>query len=151
MTYASIKDGVVEEYPLLPDQIKALFPDTSFSEAFQPPEGYVLVKRAAQPATDYTKNVAEGEPALVEGVWTQTWVVVDATEEEVQDRIKAIASRIRGQRGRLLSETDWVVSRAFETGTAVPANYATYRQALRDITDQQGFPHSISWPILSTD
>lgn len=151
MAYALIEDGKIKEYPLLPDAIKAEFPDTSFSENFSPPEGYEMVALSPLPVLTYAQDCKEGEPVLVEGVWTQTWVIVNAAAEEVQKRLAGLAVRVRGQRNRLLSETDWVVSRAFETGTAVPANYATYRQALRDITDQQGFPHSISWPILSTD
>ena len=110
-----------------------------------------MVALSPLPVLTYAQDCKEGEPVLVEGVWTQTWVIVNAAAEEVQKRLAGLAVRVRGQRNRFLSETDWVVSRAFETGTTVPANYATYRQALRDITDQQGFPHSISWPILSTD
>lgn len=42
--------------------------------------------------------------------------------------------------------SDWVVTRAFEQGAQVPAPWAAYRQALRDVTAQLGFPGSVQWP-----
>ena len=36
--------------------------------------------------------------------------------------------------------------KAFEGGTTVSADWATYRQALRDVTAQTGFPNDITWP-----
>ena len=54
-----------------------------------------------------------------------------------------LASQIRQERNTLLSDCDWTqVSDA-------PANqvaWQTYRQALRDITAQEGFPYSVIWP-----
>ena len=54
-----------------------------------------------------------------------------------------LSSQIRQERNTLLSECDWTqVSDA-------PVNQAawqTYRQALRDITSQEGFPYSVIWP-----
>tara|TARA_Y100000114_G_C11486150_1_gene197706 strand:- start:37 stop:318 length:282 start_codon:yes stop_codon:yes gene_type:complete len=52
---------------------------------------------------------------------------------------------IRLQRNRLLSETDWVVTKASETGVAETDAWKTYRQALRDVTTQSD-PDNITWP-----
>lgn len=52
---------------------------------------------------------------------------------------------VREQRNRLLEQSDWVVSRASETGTPVPAEWLAYRQALRDITKQSN-PFFLVWP-----
>lgn len=52
---------------------------------------------------------------------------------------------IRLQRNRLLSETDWVVTKASETGVAVSDEWKTYRQALRDVPTQSD-PDNITWP-----
>jgi hypothetical protein len=43
---------------------------------------------------------------------------------------------VQARRNALLSATDWVTARAYEKGEPVPQNYAVYRQALRDITNQ---------------
>ena len=56
------------------------------------------------------------------------------------------AKSVREQRDRLLSETDWVVIKSKETETTLSTSFKTYRQALRDITLQDGFPHNIVWP-----
>lgn len=52
----------------------------------------------------------------------------------------------RAQRDYLLTTSDWVVLRAYERGEAVPEAWAAYRQALRDVTAQEGFPDSVNWP-----
>ena len=41
---------------------------------------------------------------------------------------------LRNLRNELLQESDWVVIKAQETNTAVPSDWITYRQKLRDIT-----------------
>jgi hypothetical protein len=43
-------------------------------------------------------------------------------------------TRIREERNKLLTESDWVVIKANESETSVPDEWKTYRQALRDIT-----------------
>lgn len=57
------------------------------------------------------------------------------------------AKAARDSRDRLLAECDWVVVKSLESGQAVPTEWATYRQALRDIPQQAGFPTSINWPV----
>ena len=42
---------------------------------------------------------------------------------------------LRAKRDTLLNETDWIVTKAKETGTTIPTAWKTYRQALRDITE----------------
>jgi len=42
-----------------------------------------------------------------------------------------------------------VVIKAVEIGATVPATTAAYRQALRDITSQAGFPWEITWPDVA--
>ena len=56
------------------------------------------------------------------------------------------AKEARAKRDRLLTESDWVTIRATERGDPVPTEWQTYRQALRDIPDQTGFPEEIDWP-----
>ena len=43
---------------------------------------------------------------------------------------------------------DWRAARAFELGEPMPEAWRAYRQALRDLPDQPGFPLSVSWPDL---
>ena len=44
-------------------------------------------------------------------------------------------SNLRAKRDELLNQTDWIVIKAKETGTTIPTAWKTYRQSLRDITE----------------
>ena len=57
------------------------------------------------------------------------------------------AKAARDTRDRRLADCDWVVVKALESGQTVPAAWATYRQALRDLPQQIGFPTTINWPV----
>jgi hypothetical protein len=48
----------------------------------------------------------------------------------------------RAKRDKLIAETDW---RALQDTSTIPEAWATYRQALRDITDQSDVDN-ITWP-----
>jgi hypothetical protein len=65
----------------------------------------------------------------------------------VQQRPQADAERnVRSRRDDLLQECDWVVIMHTEKGTNIPLEWEVYRQALRDITAQEGFPFNVVWP-----
>ena len=53
---------------------------------------------------------------------------------------------LREERNKKLAATDWVVTKAFETGGSVPESWKTYRQALRDITISTQSIFSVTWP-----
>jgi hypothetical protein len=54
-----------------------------------------------------------------------------------------LSKSIRNERDIILSETDKM---ALSDRTLTP-EWATYRQGLRDITDQENFPHLVTWPV----
>jgi len=56
------------------------------------------------------------------------------------------AKEARAKRDRLLTESDWVTIRATDTGNPVPTEWQSYRQALRDLPQQAGFPQEVVWP-----
>jgi len=89
----------------------------------------------------YTKYILG--PVFVDGETT-------AAEQEAAYKAQKdaeFASSARTQRDALLSECDWVVVKALESNQAIPSDWATYRQALRDIPQQGGFPATIIWPV----
>jgi hypothetical protein len=71
--------------------------------------------------------------------------VVEITQEEL-DAIRyvppATEAQIRNKRDAYLAETDWWAT----SDRTMTAEQTAYRQALRDITDQAGFPTDITWP-----
>ena len=63
------------------------------------------------------------------------------TETEINNELTRLnnlepMTALREYRDMLLEETDWVVTKAAETGVAETDAWKTYRQALRDMTKQ---------------
>jgi len=54
------------------------------------------------------------------------------------------AASVRQTRNDKLKDNDWT---QLIDSTADKPLWATYRQALRDVTAQTGFPHIITWPV----
>lgn len=73
------------------------------------------------------------------------------TEEELEvDRLPGIAAQARAQRDKLLADCDWTQTLDAPIDTDTKEAYRVYRQALRDIPQQEGFPRDIIWPELPT-
>lgn len=53
---------------------------------------------------------------------------------------------IRTKRNSLLSKSDWTQYPDCPLTAEQKTAWATYRQALRDITTQSGFPTDVTWP-----
>jgi hypothetical protein len=79
----------------------------------------------------------------VEGV-TTTAIEHETAYKATKDAEQA--KSVRTTRDTKLAECDWRVIKAAETATTLDAAWATYRQALRDVTTQTGFPWTITWP-----
>jgi len=60
-----------------------------------------------------------------------------------------LQAQAREKRNALLAESDWTQLPDARTamGAEKAAEWDAYRQALRDITDQPGFPEEINWPV----
>ena len=76
--------------------------------------------------------------------------VIKNAEQVEQERYDAAAESVRSQRDQKLGSTDWRVTKATETGVSLGSGWVAYRQALRDITDQTGFPYDVEWPTEPT-
>ena len=142
-----IKNGAVESYPysignLRKDNQQVSFPKNPSPELMAQWNVYP-VEPVGAPSVDHTQNLKEGQP-VYDGGWKQTWIVTQATDAEVAERIQAKADSARAERDNLLSETDWT---QVADAPVNKAAWATYRQALRDIPQQAGFPTSINWPV----
>jgi len=80
-----------------------------------------------------------------------TWAWDEAAGRYREQPTKqAQALNARQLRDRLLSECDWIVSRAKDQGGEVPPDWQAYREALRQLPEQTGFPTAIDWPTPPT-
>ena len=93
---------------------------------------------------DYTKNIIEGTPTLIDGNYYQNWIQTDATESEIEQRLEDKWFEIREIRNQLLVECDW--TQLSDISTEIKNLWSNYRKDLRDITNQTN-PFNITWPV----
>jgi hypothetical protein len=139
--------GEMAVYPYSLSQLQIDNPNTSFpatmtEDALASWGVYRVVPNVGH-TVDHTQNLEEGTPTIVDGIWTQTWIVKDASAGEIAERTAVQAGNIRQDRNARLAACDWTQL------SDAPVNslaWANYRQGLRDITAQSGFPWTIQWP-----
>jgi len=115
-------------------QFRALHPNTSF-----PP----VLNGAMPNATRYQSIVRDGVEQ-VNGKWYSKYVAVDMSDEAKAAHDVAQAAATRATRNNRLKDSDW--SQGKDIPDAVSTPWATYRQALRDVPQQNGFPWEVVWP-----
>jgi hypothetical protein len=99
----------------------------------------------AQP-TRYQVAFADGVEQ-VDGKWYTKYSVADMDADAIAAKDAEQAKSVRQQRGEKLKDSDWTqVADALLDAPVDKAAWATYRQALRDVTGQEGFPWTITWP-----
>ena len=156
-------------------QFRAQYPYVSFPKQLTAEilsdYGYDVVLNGAQAdvTAPYGVSVRQGVEEI-NGQWFTKFVAgpvfTDTTDEDgnvtataaeqeaayrqgVDDRA---AEGIRATRNKRLADCDWRVTYEVEKaavdglGIQLPTVWSDYRQALRDITTQPGFPHNVTWP-----
>lgn len=144
MLIARLENDQIAEYPLTTGDVKERFPGASFPIPFEPPNGYVFVKSVDPPGHEYYQTLEETTPKFDDGQWVQDWKIIDIPEEALAIQTEYTKANVRNIRNLLLAETDWTQGR--DISDSVSDLWAPYRQALRDITEQPGFPFHVSWP-----
>lgn len=56
-----------------------------------------------------------------------------------------LAEEVRVVRNAMLRDTDW--TQANDVPQATREKWVLYRQALRDVPEQDGFPENVEWPV----
>lgn len=144
-----LENGIPVGYPILEENFRQAFPNIDLPRLIAASDveqhGYGLYDFDNQPELGKYQKAVEVAPKRNEfGIWKQTWQVVekDAAEKAAEDEAKAEVAR--NERTRLLFLSDWTQL------NDAPVNqqaWANYRQQLRDITAQPGFPWDINWPV----
>ena len=151
-------------------QFKGLYPNTSFPktmtvevyEAF----GYdsILNGAAATVTAPYERSQESGIEEI-DGKWFTKFIVgpvftdtkdddgntVTAATNEAAYKAKVdadAAANVRSQRDKKLAECDWTQTN--DSPLKAESTWTTYRQALRDVPTQAGFPHNVTWPTKPT-
>jgi hypothetical protein len=109
--------------------------------------GVHQLKLVTPPYYDPATQTREHGPALlIDGVWTQNYVVSELDPEVSAAKIEAQWAVVRTERNKLIANTDWTQLPDAPLTDAKAANWGSYRQALRDITTQSD-PFNIEWPV----
>ncbi len=90
-----------------------------------------------EPAYNPERQRLAGPQYVVQGQQVNRVFTVEAIPDEEK------AGQVRADRNSKLKDSDWT---QIADCTADKTAWATYRQALRDITAQDGFPWTIDWP-----
>lgn len=144
--FAKVENEQIIKFPYTIQELRADFPNVSFP-ANTPPSvlaqyGLVSVLIEDVPAHNVaTHKVKKKDPVKLNGQWISQWEVI----QHEHDRA---ASNIRSQRNTKLSETDW--TQVKDIPEEVSQAWGAYRQALRDIPQQEGFPFNVVWPEAPT-
>ena len=96
---------------------------------------------SAEAEKEYTNSVAWRKPDGSISMSSADFVLDYSTVGPVVELLM-----LREERNKKLAATDWVVTKAFETGGGVPVVWKTYRQALRDINSSTQSIFSVTWP-----
>jgi hypothetical protein len=94
----------------------------------------------------YTKYVLG--PVFTDRPATDSEPAKTAAEQEAEYKVQKDAEQaknVRQTRNDKLKECDWT---QLADSTADKQAWATYRQALRDVPNQVGFPWTVDWPTI---
>ena len=76
-------------------------------------------------------------------------IYIKTKKDQILEKLRSI----RAERDRRLAETDWLIIRAFESGSELSEDIIRYRQALRDLpetlTEEDILSGNINWPEKS--
>ena len=118
--------------------------DTGFSM-----NGYVTTEEQWKAAYKEQIGKTEDNIAIMSSdptEWQITWTQIQTEVEKLKIELPLRAVRI--ERNHRLADTDWVVTKATETGVGVSTEWKTYRQAHRDITKTVSSADDVVWPTM---
>ena len=144
--------GSTITYPYSVQNLKNENPNTSFPtilpdsllESFNI---YQVEMKNSGYDNDDSKDVTEVTPTLSGSIYIQTYTISDADTETINKRREIKWSEVRSGRDSLLSESDWTQFNDSPISGSTLTDWQTYRQSLRDITNQSD-PYDITWPNI---
>ena len=147
--FVNIQNNTVVQYPYTLQQMRQDYADTSFpkniSVALRESFGVFDVEYEVSPVIDtITQRVVTSTiPQLIDGRWILTKTVEQLTPEQIEIATENKAVQVRSERAKKLTASDWT---QINDAPVDKAAWATYRQALRDISTQANFPWAVAWP-----
>jgi hypothetical protein len=120
----------------------SIFPGTDEARL----HGYSLAEVSVLPEPSFdgrTQKIQQKSPEFIDGSCFVSWDIIQKTDDEIAADTAQKSFEIRNQRNQRLSACDWT---QLADAPVDKAAWASYRQALRDIPSQVGFPWDVNWP-----
>jgi hypothetical protein len=142
-------DGTLKRYPYTLTDLRRDNPNTSFppniSDEVAQSFGVYPVEATEQPPYDHTVNL--DRTAIKQGEqWVEEWISTPATPEEIAERTDSKAAEVRSIRNQKLADSDWTQLADSPLDPDGKGAWALYRETLRMIPQQAGFPWNVQWP-----
>lgn len=80
--------------------------------------------------------------AVGQTVMMKRYKLVEIPEPTTEE----VAAQVRAQRDSMIAQTDYLMMSDYPISEEDKTLLETYRQALRDIPEQEGFPSEVEWP-----
>lgn len=149
--FIKLENGRPVGYAVSEENLQQLFPDEVLPKIFTPQNinhlGFAIYEWSQIPQVEYPNKVVEVTPTLGDnGIYYQTWTAVEMPEAEKQAATDKKALEVRAERNHKLMFSDWTQIADAPLTQEQKQAWTIYRQALRDITSQAGFPWNVSWP-----
>ena len=132
----NILDSYYTIHQLKLDNPNTNFPKNITSELLAS-YGVYQVEPGTEPAVASNQDFDVAGIELIDGTWTYTYKTI------LKDS-SAISENVRQHRDIKLHECDWTQNRDIVLSN--DSDWVIYRQELRDITTQAGFPFDVTWP-----
>jgi hypothetical protein len=128
-------------------EFRALFPNTGFpspltTEIINDFGGDAVLEGPQASPTRYQVGFRDGVQEM-EGQWYTKYSVADMDVDAKASTDAAQAQAIRAMRDQKLSASDWT---QLADAPVDKAAWAAYRQDLRNVPAQAGFPWDVIWP-----
>lgn len=131
--------------------LQRAFPNVSIPQPPTPDDldalGVDPVLEGAQPTlTHFQSAVRSGPEQDTLGNWVWVYTAVDWGQEAIDAATDGQWNAVRADRNARLAASDWTQLADVPLSEEEKATWATYRQALRDVTNQED-PFEITWPV----
>jgi hypothetical protein len=127
-------------------EIRHMYPNTSFPKTWSnelvAELGLEVVFETPAPSTTVYQTAFKDGVEQVDGKWVWKWSINEMDDDAKAAKDAEVAKGVRTTRDAKLAETDWTAL----SDVTMSAEMAAYRQALRDVPAQTGFPHNVTWP-----
>ena len=120
--------------------------DRTTDEVLEALEADVVFEGPQPTPTRYQVAFRDGVEQQADGKWYTKYSVADMDAEAIAAKDAAQAAAVREDRNKRLADCDWRVIKHLELNENIPGVWEVYRQNLRDVPAQAGFPWEVIWP-----